>query len=244
MNDHLVLALGKPATGKSASLMHLERPESILYLNCESGKKLPFRSKFKEVIITDPMQVPATIEKFTGHEKVSMIIIDSLSFLLQMYETQYVMTAPNTQKAWGDYSQFFINMMQKSVAGCDKSIVFTSHVQDKINEAEMTTETKAMAKGAIAKIGIEAYFSCVITTKKVPIKQLKAFIEKHGACDLLTITEEDEMLGYKHCFQTRLTADTVNETIRSPMGMWSVKETYIDSDMQKLFNRLKEYYGE
>ena len=36
-NDHLVLLCGKSATGKSASLMGLEKPEGVMYLNCESG---------------------------------------------------------------------------------------------------------------------------------------------------------------------------------------------------------------
>ena len=45
-NDHLVLLCGKSATGKSASLMGLKNPEGVLYLNCESGKRLPFKAKF------------------------------------------------------------------------------------------------------------------------------------------------------------------------------------------------------
>ena len=36
-NDHLVLLCGKSATGKSASLMQLENPEGVMYLNCEAG---------------------------------------------------------------------------------------------------------------------------------------------------------------------------------------------------------------
>ena len=51
------------------------------------------------MVITDPLQVPAAIEKFTGHPKVEGIIIDSLSFLLNMYENQYVITSTNTQQA-------------------------------------------------------------------------------------------------------------------------------------------------
>lgn len=37
VNDNLVLLVGKSATGKSASLMGLEKPEGVLYLNCEAG---------------------------------------------------------------------------------------------------------------------------------------------------------------------------------------------------------------
>ena len=62
-------------------------------------KKLPFKAGFKQMVITDPLQVPAAIEKFTGHPKVEGIIIDSLSFLLNMYENQYVVTSTNTQQA-------------------------------------------------------------------------------------------------------------------------------------------------
>ena len=35
-NDHLVLISGKSATGKSASLMGIENPEGVMYLNCEN----------------------------------------------------------------------------------------------------------------------------------------------------------------------------------------------------------------
>ena len=68
-NDHLVLIGGKSATGKSASLMNLENPEGVMYLNCESGKKLPFKSKFKQYVITDPLQVN---EAFEAAEKICL----------------------------------------------------------------------------------------------------------------------------------------------------------------------------
>ena len=56
-NDHLVLLCGKSATGKSASLMGMDKPEGVMYLNCEAGKKLPFKAKFKQFTITDPLLI-------------------------------------------------------------------------------------------------------------------------------------------------------------------------------------------
>ena len=53
INDHLVLVSGKSASGKSASLRALDKPEGVMYLNCENGKKLPFKTKFKELTVTD-----------------------------------------------------------------------------------------------------------------------------------------------------------------------------------------------
>ena len=57
VNDNLLLIGGASATGKSASLAGLKNPEGVMYLNCESGKKLPFKAKFKQFTITDPLQV-------------------------------------------------------------------------------------------------------------------------------------------------------------------------------------------
>ena len=41
VNDNLVLLCGKSSAGKSASLRDIKNPEGVIYLNCESGKKLP-----------------------------------------------------------------------------------------------------------------------------------------------------------------------------------------------------------
>lgn len=238
VNDHLVLLEGKAACGKSGSFMYLNNPERVAYLNCENGKKLPFKSKFTEVTVTDPLQVPESIEALNDSPDFDVIIVDSNSFLMQMFESQYVMTSSNTMKAWGLYANFFITMMQQVVAKSDKVIIFTSHVTDTTNE-ESITETAATVKGSLKNIGIEAFYSCVVSAKKMSVKQLKPYIKDN---DLLTITEEDELLGYKYVYQTRLTKDTVNEKMRAPIGMWSIKETFIDANMQLVLDRLNQYY--
>jgi ABC-type lipoprotein export system ATPase subunit len=43
VNDQLVLIAGESGSGKSASLINLPNHERVMYLNCEAGKKLPFR---------------------------------------------------------------------------------------------------------------------------------------------------------------------------------------------------------
>lgn len=238
-NDHLVLICGKSATGKSASLMGLENPEGVMYLNCEAGKKLPFRSKFQEYVITDPLQV---YEAFTHAEtlpNVHTIVIDSLTYLMDMYESMYVLTAADTRKAWGDFAQFFKILMQTHVAASSKNVIFIAHTTDVQNEAEMIMETYVPIKGSLKNNGIESYFSVVIATKKVPIRTLSEY-----KSDLLTITPEEEALGYKYVFQTKLTKNTVNERIRGPMGMFSTEETFIDNNTQLVINRLKEYFGD
>jgi len=60
---------------------------------------------------------------------------------------------------------------------------------------------------------------------------------------LLVISPDDELVGFKHVFQTRLTKQTVGERgMRAPMGMWTVPETFIDNNVQLVLNRLREFY--
>lgn len=238
-NDHLVLLCGKSATGKSASLMGLENPEGVMYLNCEAGKKLPFRAKFKQYTITDPLQIYEAFDAAENMEGVHTIVIDSLTYLLDMYESVYVLNSTNTMKAWGDFSQYFKNLMQQYVAKSSKRVIFIAHTSDSINENEMVMETKVPVKGSLKNNGIESYFTVVIASKKVPLKTLKDY-----KSDLLTITPEEEALGFKYVFQTKLTKETVNERLRGPLGLFDNNETFIDNNMQLVLNRLKEYYGD
>lgn len=238
VNDNLVLVVGKSATGKSASLMQIEKPEGVMYLNCESGKKLPFRSKFKQYTVTDPMQVMEAFDAAEQMPDVHTIVIDTLTYLMEMYESQYVLKATNTMQAWGQYQQYFKEMMQQKVANSSKNVIFLAHTADSYNESEMVTETKVPVKGALKNNGVESYFSLVIAAKKVPLKVLKDYSN-----DLLTITPEEEALGFKHVFQTRLTKETVADRLRGPMGMWSQQETYINNDIALVMKRINEFYS-
>ncbi len=127
--------------------------------------------------------------------------------------------------------------MQQTVATSTKNIIFLAHTLSTYNEENLAMETKVPVKGALKNNGLEAYFTSVISTKKVPVKKL----ENYGS-DMLSITEEEEVLGFKYCFQTKLTKETVNERIRSPMGMFTNAETYTDNDIQVVLDHLHEYY--
>lgn len=237
-NDHLVLLVGKSATGKSASLMNLKNPEGVLYLNCESGKKLPFRARFVQKTVTDPLQVYEAFQWAEKQDNIHTIVIDSLTYLLDMYESVYVLNSSNTMKAWGDFAQYFKNLMQQYVATSSKNVIFIAHTSDSLNEAEMVLETKVPVKGSLKNNGIESYFTVVMASKKVPLKTLHGYEN-----DLLQITPEEEALGFKYVFQTKITKETVNERLRGPLGLFETKETYIDNDMQKVIDRLKDYYA-
>lgn len=201
------------------------------------NKSLPFAHKFKPYNITDPLQVYEGFSKANESNSYHTIIVDSLTYLMDMYETLYVLTSNNMIKSWGEYAQFFKRLMTQYVAVSKKNIIFTAHTMDIINETEMIQETLIKVKGSLMNHGIESYFNTVLSTKKLPIRKLEDY--KNA---FLNISEEDEMLGYKYVFQTRLTKETVNERIRSSLGMWSKDETFIDNDIQLVLNRIHQYY--
>jgi hypothetical protein len=217
--------------------MGLEKPEGVMYLNCEAGKKLPFKTKFKQFTITDPLQINEAFEAAEKMEDVHTIIVDSLTYLLDMYESIYVLNSTNGMKAWGDFAQYFKVLMQHYVAKSSKNVIFIAHTADTLNEGEMIMETKVPVKGSLKNNGIESYFTIVIASKKVPLKVLKEY-----SSALLNITPEEEALGFKYVFQAKLTKETVNERLRGPLGLFDTKETYIDNNMQLVLNRLHEYY--
>ena len=128
--------------------------------------------------------------------------------------------------------------MQQHVAASSKNIIFTAHTMDSLNESEMLMETKVPVKGALKNNGLESYFSLVIASKKMTIKNLAGYKSA-----LLNITPEEEALGFKYVFQTRITKESVNERLRGPMGLFSTQETFIDNNIQLVMDRLKEYYG-
>lgn len=236
-NDQLVLIVGYSATGKSASLRNIRDQHKWLYLNCEAGKRLPFKNKFQSHRIEDPYQVHEAFDYGTDNPEVGGIITDSLTFLMDMYETQYVLPSSNTMKAWGDFGQFFKILMQQKVTAFAKPTIFTAHVGDVLDEKAMEIKTSVPIKGSLKNNGVEAYFSTVVAAKKISVKDLAPY-----KSDLLNITDEEQELGYKHVFQTRPTKTTTGERIRSPMGMFTKEQTFIDNDAQLLLDHLDEFY--
>lgn len=237
INDHLVLIVGSSATGKSASLRDLEDQPSVMYLNCEAGKRLPFQNKFKSYTITDPYQVMEAFDYAETNSAIKTIVVDSLTFLMDMFESVHVINSANTMAAWGAYAQYFKSLMQDKVARSTKNVLFTAHTLATLNEADMIMETKVPVKGSLKNNGLEAYFSIVVACKKMSVKKLEGY-----ESDLLNITDEEAELGFKYVFQTKLTKDTVHERIRSPMGMFSNAESFMDNNAQMLLDHLTAYY--
>lgn len=238
MNNQLLLISGFSTMGKSASLRNIRNQEKWLYLNTESGKALPMKNKFQSFTITDPYQVYEAFDHGTNNNAIEGVVVDSLTFLMDMFESNYVLTASNTMKAWSSYQQFFKQLMQQKVPLFNKPTIFTAHVKDELDEKAMEIKTSVPIKGALKNNGVEAYFSSIMSAKNASLKDLEEYSN-----DLLNVTEDEEDLGYKYIFQTRPTKATVGERIRSPMGMFTKQQTFIDNDTQLVLDHLRNFYS-
>lgn len=238
-NDNLILIGGESGAGKSASLMNLRNPEGVLYLNCEAGKKLPFKNKFISKTITDPYQIYEGFVWAESQPHVHTIVIDTATFMMEMFESVHIVGAADTRARWQDYSQFFKNLMQQYVAKSTKNVIILTHIEEMIDETTGLRKVQSKVKGALKAVGIESFFSLNVNTKKVPLRDLTDYENQY-----LNITEDDKLVGYKHVFQTRITKNTTGERIRGPIGMFSQTETYIDNDAQQLLDIVHDFYKE
>ena len=237
-NKRLVLIVGKPGAGKTASLRDLDKQEGVLFLNCEAGKDIPFKNKFREEVITDPLDIFDLITEAEDDGKIHTVVIDSITMLMEMFESVHIIGAKDSRAKWGEYNQFFKELMQQYVAPSHLRFIFTAHVDSQLNEDTGIMETTVPVKGALKKNGVEAFFSVIVAAEKMPLKKLKGYEN-----DLLEITKREEQVGYKHVFQTLTTKETIGDRIRGPFDLFDVCETYIDNNAENLLLVLDEYYG-
>lgn len=165
-------------------------------------------------------------------------IVSSLWQHRAVHKRTHIEVASYMEDIGQNYNQFFKTIMQDKVIRFNKPTIVIAHTQDFVDDATLETKTYVPVKGALKNSGCEAFFSTIVSTKKIPVKDLKDYQN-----NMLNITEEDELLGFKYVFQTKLTRKTLGERIRSPMGMFKTNETFIDNDAQLLLDHLKEFYS-
>jgi hypothetical protein len=207
-------------------------------MNCDAGKDLPMPAKFRMMTVTDPYQIWDGFDKAENSDKIHTIVIDTITFMMAMFESVHVLEATNTMKAWGEYAQFWKKLMLNKVPNSTKNVIMLAHTMNELNESEGVIDTLVRVKGSIMNEGVESYFPVVVSAKKMSLRKLDAYKNDH-----LIITPEEEAVGFKYVFQTQLTKDTVNERIRAPMGLWKLNETFIDNDTQFLLDKLDKYYA-
>lgn len=235
-NKNLVLVMGRPNMGKTASLRNLPM-EHMAYLNADL-KEVPFRDRFMaSVEISDANDILEYIAEIESSPDLTGGVLDTITFLMAMYERQYVTYAANTQSAWGNYGNYYRELIHQIKAG-SKDYAILAHEDVKLNEQSGIMDSSVPIKGAVGKIGVEADFTTILNAMQIPVRKL----EGHEN-DLLTITDAEREDGVKYVFATRITKETAGSKMRSAMGLWKREELYIDNDLDLVFKRIKQYYG-
>ena len=241
-NPKSLLICGQSGDGKSFSLINMRDQEGILYINCEGGKPLPFKNKFKEITIDDPREIFDLLDRVEEDQtqRYHTVVIDTISFMMNRYESVHVIGTANTMAAWGAYGQFFPKLIYDHIANYRVFVVMLGHLDAQLNDETGRTDYSVPVKGALKKNGLEAYFTTVINCKKLNLKDILKEAKEGVA---LQITDRDRQLGFMHVFQTRTVKSTVGDRIRSPWALFSDDETYINNDTQVVVDRLMKYYA-
>lgn len=236
-NKNVILIMGRPNSGKSHALLSLDKPERVAYFNTDL-KELPFPSNFKiHVEISNPYQILDFIDQIENKgTDIDTVALDTLTFLFDMFENQIINTSADTQKAWGEYAQFYQTLMNKIKRGT-KNYIVLAHEGEKYNDKEMVVDVSVPIKGSTGRKGVEADFSNILQAKTISIAEAKKYPNP-----FLNITAEEEEDGVKHVFITRITKDTLGHKIRSSYKLWDRKELYIDNDIDIVIKHIQEYY--
>ena len=184
-----------------------------------------------------PVVSAAWQKKFKG---VHTVVVDTIDFLMDMFESTYCIGSADGRSSWGNYQQFFRALMQKKVTRSNKlRFVFMAHTLDAYSETTGITHSAIKVKGALMANGIEAFFSHIVTARNIPQDVADEHMSEH-----LTKREHDNGI-IKYVFQVNITEDTQGERIRSPIGMWNPKtEIYVNNDINILFKRITEFYND
>lgn len=224
-NKKMVLVLGPSGQGKTYSLKNLvqNHGQEMAYINMDGKTNLPFKGKTniaKFIIPNDPLDVIAGVKKMDATEGIEYIVIDTLSFYLDQLEQKHVIFSHDSQGAWGKvYAAQVKELLHFAANVSKKSWIFLSHTQ----EGELKnfiTPTKAYAKGAVGRLGVEAYFDTVVYTR--------VFDDD---------TKED---GIGYGFQVRKTKETKGLSVKSPEGMFPTP-FLDDNDILQIFAAIDNY---
>ena len=224
-NKKCVLILGPSGTGKTYSIKKLinEQGEKVAYINLDGKTRLGFKGKSKIAkFITpgDPLEVNNGIRSIEEDPAIEYVIIDTLSFYLDQIEQKHVIFEHDSQGAWGKaYAASVKDLLHFANNVSTKSWIFMSHTQ----EGELknfVTPTKAYAKGAVGRLGVEAYFDTVLYT------------------NVFDDDNAEDGVGYR--FQTRKTKESRGLSVKSPEGMFPNVYTE-NNDLIDVFAHIDDY---
>ncbi len=224
-NKKVVLILGPSGTGKTYAIKNLINSEGskVAYINLDGKTRLGFKGKSlisKFITPADPLEVNHGVRALEEMDNIEYVVVDTLSFYLDQLEQKHVIFEHDSQGAWGKtYAAEVKSLLHFANNVSKKSWIFLSHTQ----EGELknfVTPTKAYAKGAVGRLGVEAYFDTVLYT------------------NVFDDDTAEDGVGYR--FQTKKTKESRGLSVKSPEGLFPSVFTE-NNDIMKVFEYIDAY---
>ena len=215
--DTTVLCVADTGCGKTSSLRNLPLDKTV-YINVD-GKPIPFKHKelYKHVKLQNTQQLINGMEQIESDENVEYVVIDTITFLGDMFYTEHVENSSNGMKSWSDYKSYIlkvINLAKKSRL----NYIFLAHAQDVYDEKEMVNKTFAKIQGSLKGGGIESHFTYVLYNIVKP--------DSDGLPEYLYLTNKTK--GY------------IGVSAKTPFDLI---DTWIPNDITIFHKAVKEYHS-
>lgn len=229
---------GESNTGKSTSLRNLKNREKYAYLNGDK-KDLPIggaNSFLTNKVLHNPVELLGFYDQLEASEKCEGIILDTLTFMMKNFlrKTQEELSGFDV---WNAYAEHY-NLWNDKVKASNKTHIIMAHTNTTLNTQSGNMEAKIPLKGQVGEVGAEADQTIIVTSMQMPIGKLEKY-----KTPLLTFSEEERLAGSKYVFSTKIIKETVGDRTRSPFGMWTMDEAFIDNDIQLVLDRIDEFYS-
>ena len=272
-NKPPILLLSQPAGGKTSGLRNI-KPElaaRTLLINADN-KALPWigNTSFQHFSAKCPTLLPSIIRQAGASGKFDLIVVDTITVAMNEYSRRFIQsTMPKYVKdengnivsdlnyicvseknggvvdsmaGWGRYGTLVSDIVAEATAA-NAQVVVMGHLNARPDEGGDIVY-KCPLQGQVGKQGLEGLFSIVMHAMTMPLdKLLGEELNQHH--DYLGTEESIEFTGERYVYQVAHTKDTIHtHALRTIDGLWPKGVRFIDNDLQMVFDRFKEVYGE
>ena len=270
MSKPPILVLAPPASGKTTALRYLkpELAKRTLYVNCDD-KSLPWVGK-TDIKLYDagcPTLIPNILDSAGKSGKFDLIVIDTITLAMQEYARKFLnTTAPkystdasgnvisnpdyialdrtgskiDGMSGWGRYGTLVCDIIAAAKKTGVQVVIF-GHLSSVADDSG-NYKFRCPLQGAIGKQGIEGLFDVVMHAQQMKLKDLSKEGQDH---QWLGTTESRKGTEARYVYQVDHTKNTAGtHDIRSPDGLWPEDVQFIDNNLQMVFDRFEEVYGE
>lgn len=223
---------GVSGTGKTTACQKLMELPTTLYIIAEVGMKRPtFPTGCTLLELPDSATLVSTISEELTQKSYNTVIVDSYSACISRYETDHVISATNTQDAWGKYGQYHVACIGylSELANAGFNVIVINHKKEIYDKEGNLLRSTLPLKGAMANYGVEATFNIMVECCTLDPISIAAFPNPH-----LVITPREQRQQVKHCFKLEADIGDLSPLIKIPTQLYGEDSLVVNADTLRL----------